>query len=416
MDPCAAGAAGALKPLPPGPPLPLPTVTPDKQQSGKRRGNRDGRTGAGGGGGRSRNALKHMLDKLGIDPAAAVPGGSAGGEVLRAQQDFLQQMRLSAPAGMHGPLSPGTALRPAANRPHAHAGPTSPVPPGLDPALVPPGLQAYARSAAATPVKLDVGPGAHGPLFERERPPPMSLPGTDGWTAASGMGSVNQPGAGVGIAAGPGQQQQGTLLGASNGGAAAHMHIHMSPTQDLHGAGGSPLPPGSAVPGGAGIGAIQQLLNTIQSALDRSSVVQVHTHTAAGPAAGNPQLANVGAVVPGPTPAARTPNPTRDLTNDLELAATGARAERDGAPVGLTSARQMASRAGAGTLALAPLQTSLAVEAQGVRLALQLSPLALQNLLIPCVHRCKRLTRQRTLLCFTAGTCVVGPGLTRPHV
>ncbi|KAG2438502.1 hypothetical protein HXX76_005053 [Chlamydomonas incerta] len=241
------GSSGSLKPLPPGPPLPIPTLTPDKQQSGKRRGTR-GAGGAAGGAGRSRNALKHMLDRLGVDAAAAMGaaagagaapggGGAAGGggsnsSVVRAQQEFLERMRLSAPAGVAGMMAPATAPRPISTL-HRSGGPppapASPVPAGLDPSLLPPGLAAlHARSAAVTPIKHSGGGGL--PLtsaYESEHPSPVP----------------------------PGD---------------APYFIHTIDVAGLGPAGVATSPGGGGAGDGSSTGVIQQLLDTIQLALHKS--------------------------------------------------------------------------------------------------------------------------------------------------
>lgn len=96
---------------------PAASATPEKNQqaatAGKRRARSPGRS--------SRNALRYMLDRLGIDAMAGAAGGGAaglglggggaGGGVggmpvyLQQQQQFLHQLRMSAPAGEYARFS-----------------------------------------------------------------------------------------------------------------------------------------------------------------------------------------------------------------------------------------------------------------------------------------------------------------------
>ncbi|GIL50037.1 hypothetical protein Vafri_6355 [Volvox africanus] len=288
------GSTGHLKPVPPSaPPMHRGTASsPDRHRSSRRRGPRPP--------GRSRNALKHLLDRLGMDAAmaamdspgrgldviGAVGGGGGASSYVRAQNEFLEKMRQSAPAGAD-PVSPGnappyrlaagpTSVAPKLNSPIRGAGRgvnttttvTSPIPAGLNPALLPPSLAAvHARSAAATPVK-----------HISALPLSGAAPTTAAVIAAAGTASALQlesdlpaatrlPSFSAGLAGSPPFAAAASIDHEAGIGAASPYFPRSGSAAAAAG-----LDESSA---GGGTAVIQQLLDTIQMALKKSSRVSV---------------------------------------------------------------------------------------------------------------------------------------------
>ncbi|GIL50038.1 hypothetical protein Vafri_6355 [Volvox africanus] len=272
------GSTGHLKPVPPSaPPMHRGTASsPDRHRSSRRRGPRPP--------GRSRNALKHLLDRLGMDAAmaamdspgrgldviGAVGGGGGASSYVRAQNEFLEKMRQSAPAA--GP----TSVAPKLNSPIRGAGRgvnttttvTSPIPAGLNPALLPPSLAAvHARSAAATPVK-----------HISALPLSGAAPTTAAVIAAAGTASALQlesdlpaatrlPSFSAGLAGSPPFAAAASIDHEAGIGAASPYFPRSGSAAAAAG-----LDESSA---GGGTAVIQQLLDTIQMALKKSSRVSV---------------------------------------------------------------------------------------------------------------------------------------------
>ncbi|EFJ52799.1 hypothetical protein VOLCADRAFT_86130 [Volvox carteri f. nagariensis] len=245
------GTSGRLKPVPP--PMRHSSPSPDRHRSGKRRGPRPT--------GRSRNALKYLLDRLGMDAAITAAesppghlggaGGASGSSYVRAQHEFLEKMRLSATTG---PASVGPKLNSMTPTAAARATTvTSPIPAGLNPALLPPGLPAaHARSVVVTPVKhvstVPVGVDDGGGILTARGQLESEMP-----ASAAPLPSLS-----VGLADSPGLA------------AAAVDHDTLSQLLFRHGVGAADE---QAFGGGGGTAVIQQLLDTIQMALKKSSRV-----------------------------------------------------------------------------------------------------------------------------------------------
>ncbi|GIL77865.1 hypothetical protein Vretifemale_7333, partial [Volvox reticuliferus] len=260
------GTTGHLKPVPPSAPAMHrgAASSPDRHRSSRRRGPRPA--------GRSRNALKHLLDRLGVDAAMAamdspghgldvvgvVAGGGSGSSYVRAQNEFLEKMRQSAP-----PVGP-TSGAPKLNSPNpvgrviTTTTVTSPIPAGLNPALLPPSLAAvHARSAAATPVK---------------HISTLPLSAAAATTAATALqldsdlpAATRLPSFSAGLAGSPPLATAASIDGEAGIGAASPYFLSSGGAAAAAGLDESPAGGGTAV--------IQQLLDTIQMALKKSSRV-----------------------------------------------------------------------------------------------------------------------------------------------